>query len=445
MKESGVVAPWLEERIVAAWNSGLVQFSDAPDLAAALSLRRGELLPRFAFWYPALRRLPRGMRRSLERRLLSALYVEDLPPRQSRRHMLRKLSRSIAAAAMLCAIAQAGEAATITVTTTVPAIVDSDGRCSLAEAIVNANDDAPTHPDCAAGGGADMIALPKGSLTFSSGDTVYVGATALPVITTEITITGNRTKFSRAKKAPAFRFFAVSPEGKLTLESVTLSGGSATTGGAILSYGSLAVNASTISGNTASSGGGIYSRGPSAALAIRGSVISKNEAEVGGALFSYQYVRIVDSTLSGNSASSEGGAIANYDGYLRIEHSTIAKNRAARDAAGIDNVYGTAKIFNSVITGNSAMYGGGVENYGSGGAIGRLYIYDTMLTKNGAGVYAGGVANIHGYFKLADSVVSGNKAADRGGGVFNNAEATFVPSNSTIAKNKAPNGADVYP
>jgi hypothetical protein len=68
-----------------------------------------------------------------------------------------------------------------------------------------------------------------------------------------------------------------------------------------------------------------------------------------------------------------------------------------------------------------------------------------MLAKNGAAVYAGGVANLDGYFKLADSTVTGNKANDRGGGVFNNAGATFVASNSTIAKNKAPNGADVYP
>ncbi|HEY1371394.1 MAG TPA: right-handed parallel beta-helix repeat-containing protein [Candidatus Binatia bacterium] len=445
MKDAGGIAPCLEETIVAEFNSGLAQFSDAPELAAALSIRRGELLPRFAFWYPALCRLPRCARRALERRLLRELYIEYMPPRQSRRHMLRKLSRSIAAAALLCAIAQTGEAATITVTAKIPAIVDSDGNCSLAEAIVNANHDAATHPDCAAGSGADIIVLPKGTQQLAEAFTDYAGATGLPVIESAITVAGNHAKIARSKKAPAFRLLAVAASGDLTLEDVTLSGGSATKGGAILNYGSLAINASTISGNSATSGGGIYSRGAAAALVIRDSVISKNEAEVGGALFSYQYVHIVDSTLSANIASSEGGAIANYDGYLRVEHSTIAKNRAARAAAGIDNVYGTAKIFNSVITGNSAMYGGGVENYGSGTAIGRLYIYDTMLTKNGAGVYAGGVANIHGYFKLADSVVSGNKAADRGGGVFNSAEATFVPSNSTIAKNKAPNGADVYP
>lgn len=434
-----------EDVIAAAWNSGLAHFNDAPNIAAALRIRRGVLLPPFAFWYSALRELPRGARRALERRLLRSRHVKDFLPPSARGRLPRKLVRSVAAAALLLALAQTGAAATITVTTNVPAIDDSDGNCSLAEAIVNANDDATTHPDCAAGSGPDTIILPKGTHALTAAFTDYAGATGLPVIASDITIAGNRAKIARSKKAPAFRLMAVADSGKLTLNEVALSGGSADIGGAILNYGGLEINDSTISGNTAAKGGAIYSRRSTAQVVIHGSGITRNQAAVGGAIFSYQYLIIADSTLSGNTASSEGGAIANYDGYLRLDHSTISKNRADRAAAGIDNVYGTAKIFNSVITGNSAMYGGGIENYGSGSTIGKLYIYDTMLAKNGAAVYAGGVANIGGYFKLADSTVTGNKANDRGGGVFNNAGATFVASNSTIAKNKAPNGADVYP
>ncbi|HKA31643.1 MAG TPA: CSLREA domain-containing protein [Candidatus Binatia bacterium] len=434
-----------EDVIAAAWSSGLKHFNDEPKIAAALSVCRGDLLPRFALWYSALRELPRGARRALARRLLHCRRVKDLLPPGARGRTLRRLARSVAAAALLFAVAQAGEAATITVTTNAPGVDDSDGNCSLAEAIVNANDDAPTHPDCAAGSGPDTIVLSKGTHALTAAFSDYAGATGLPVIASDITIAGNRAKIARSKKAPALRLMAVADSGKLTLNEVLLSGGSADIGGAILNYGSLEINDSTISGNTATKGGAIYSRRSTAQVVIHDSGITKNQAAVGGAIFSYQYLLIIDGTLSGNTASSEGGAIANYDGYLRLEHSTISKNRAARAAAGIDNVYGTAKIFNSVITGNTAMYGGGIENYGKGSAVGKLYIYDTMLAKNGAAVYAGGVANIDGYFKLADSTVTGNKANDRGGGVFNNAGATFVASNSTIAKNKAPNGADVYP
>ena len=48
-----------------------------------------------------------------------------------------------------------------------------DGKCALREAIINANDDAATYPDCPSGGGADTITLPPGTtvkvLTTGSG------------------------------------------------------------------------------------------------------------------------------------------------------------------------------------------------------------------------------------------------------------------------------------
>ena len=61
----------------------------------------------------------------------------------------RRLAWSLAGAALLLALGQGvATAATITVTTNNPYII-SDGQCSLIEAIVNANNDAATHPDCA--------------------------------------------------------------------------------------------------------------------------------------------------------------------------------------------------------------------------------------------------------------------------------------------------------
>src|SRR5687767_12199557 len=41
--------------------------------------------------------------------------------------------------------------------------ITANGSCSLREAIINANDDAATRPDCAAGSGADVITLQSGS------------------------------------------------------------------------------------------------------------------------------------------------------------------------------------------------------------------------------------------------------------------------------------------
>jgi len=50
-------------------------------------------------------------------------------------------------------------------TITVNGLGDSlatDGVCTLREAVLNANNDAATYPDCAAGSGADVINLPAG-------------------------------------------------------------------------------------------------------------------------------------------------------------------------------------------------------------------------------------------------------------------------------------------
>lgn len=54
-------------------------------------------------------------------------------------------------------------AADIFVTTQSDVLIWPDGECSLREAVINANDDAATYPDCAAGVGPDTIHLPSGT------------------------------------------------------------------------------------------------------------------------------------------------------------------------------------------------------------------------------------------------------------------------------------------
>ncbi len=78
------------------------------------------------------------------------------------------------------AIAQ-GRAA-IAVTTTAPGVA-ADGACSLVEALLNANADAPLHADCPAGAGADTIRLaPDALYTLVAPANPGDGGTGLPVI-----------------------------------------------------------------------------------------------------------------------------------------------------------------------------------------------------------------------------------------------------------------------
>ena len=135
---------------------------------------------------------------------LAAILPEYL--QHGGRRLQHRMAWSLAGAALLLALGQGvGTAATITVTTNDPNIA-SDGQCSLIEAIVNANNDAATFPDCAAGSGADTIVLPaNANMTLSAVFQYYLlGPVGLPLITSRITIEGNGATIARQGNAPAF-------------------------------------------------------------------------------------------------------------------------------------------------------------------------------------------------------------------------------------------------
>src|SRR3954462_4352951 len=101
-----------DEAILAAWDSQLAEISNHPGLVDALARSASDLFPRFAAVYADLRRLPRGARRVLQRRL-----AESSPASHT------KLATPLAGAALLLALGSGvGEAATIVVNTTVPTI-----------------------------------------------------------------------------------------------------------------------------------------------------------------------------------------------------------------------------------------------------------------------------------------------------------------------------------
>src|SRR6185436_2107158 len=139
--------------------------------------------------------LPRSARRSLQRKLARSNELAAILPeyiQQGGRPLQHRMAWSLAGAALLLALVQGmATATTINVTTDNPNIA-ADGNCSLIEAIVNANNDAATHADCAAGSGADTIVLPTGTHKLTNvNNTYYYGPTGLPLITSPITIQGN--------------------------------------------------------------------------------------------------------------------------------------------------------------------------------------------------------------------------------------------------------------
>jgi hypothetical protein len=203
-----------DRTIAAAWDSQVKEADNAAWFANTLTEHSDELFTRFAACYAELRALPRSARRALQRRLarsseLAAILPEYL--QNGGRKLQHRMAWSLAGAALLVALGQGvATAATITVTTNDPRIV-ADGQCSLVEAIVNANNDAATHPDCAAGSGADTIVLPANADVMLSNPygTHYGSPVGLPPIASRITIEGNDATIARQANAPAFGLMAV--------------------------------------------------------------------------------------------------------------------------------------------------------------------------------------------------------------------------------------------
>ena len=114
-------------------------------------------------------------------------------------------------------------------------------------------------------------------------------------------------------------------------------------GGGVWLGGSLTAKSSTIDGNSAlgGAGGGLYVAHGAATLIS--STLSGNSANVAGGMYTQgnlaEYVRITNSTLSGNHATSYQGGLVTAGNSVTIQNSTIAFNTAGKampnSAAGV--------------------------------------------------------------------------------------------------------------
>jgi predicted outer membrane repeat protein len=441
------------EDAFAAWDSQLAQAAEEPWLK---KLSRRDLLPLFIQYYSDLRALPRGARRDLQRKVIASREIAV--PAGWR----LKLAGSLAGTALLLALGQASRAATITVNTNIARIA-ADGKCSLVEAIINANNDAATHADCVAGSGPDTIMLPAASAHVVPGiyDTVY--GSRLPLITSTITIEGNGGIIQGTKKGGAGRLIAVKGSGDLTLQNITLSGSRIKgNGGAILNYGSVSItNNSLVTGNSGDRGGAIYN-GSGAVLHIDNSTLTRNTGGEAAGIYnnhgtvtiqnsfltansgSYRgaigsrngTITIVDSVLSGNKATKgQGGAIYTAQTDLTIDGSMITNNTSGEFGAGIMFRFdGDLTITSSTIAGNTTRFDGGAL---SADTHGTVLISHSTISGNKSKVGAGGISTFVGNMTIENSTVSGNTGGYAGGLYCVNTIGSLTVSDSTVTGNKA--------
>jgi len=264
---------------------------------------------------------------------------------------------------------------------------NADGDCSLREAITSANSNSLTDA-CGIGGGANSIG-------FSVAGTVAL-TSPLPTITSAVDIIGPVGDPIIISGGGAAQLFVVGNGGLLRLDALTLSGGLASDGGAIINNigGTLIVFNSTLSGNQAQQSGGAI-RNLGVATIVNSTFASNSAAASGGALANSGVMALINCTIAANSATLLGGGIATeLQGAVTLRNTLIAMN-AGGNCLALDN--------------GTVTDGGG--NLDDGTSCGLTD--NTSLSNVTSGLDPGGLRDNGGPTRSI-ALVAGSQAIDRG-------------------------------
>ena len=201
--------------------------------------------------------------------------------------------------------------------------------------------------------------------------------------------------------------------GTLTVTNCLLAGNSGY--GISTVFGTLTLTRSTAEAN----GGGVgFSHGTGTLSHDR---IARNR---GGLVVGSSTVTLANSTIAGNSGGRDGGGISLVEGRVTVVRSTIANNSVTGQGGGVfvrsDNVFrrggASISLVNSTVSGNSASFGGGIANSpdkgGAGIGLRNTTVTGNTATQQGGGIYQNGPMNDEdfGSLSLANSLVAGNNA-----------------------------------
>jgi CSLREA domain-containing protein len=326
----------------------------------------------------------------------------------------------------------AAHAATISVNSLGDTVVAADSSCTLREAINNANSNSDTTSgDCVAGTGSDVIVLPAGtiSVTGSAGNNDNSSGDFDITDTDDLTIQGQGAGISVIDGAGIDRVLHVTVNAQLTVENLTISGGTVTgSGGGILSLGAITVSNSAITGNTASIFGGGLAASDTVILAE--SLISNNSAaNSGGGISTFGSISLTNSTVSNNTSGNRGGGMTGVSG-VSVINSTVSNNSADELGGGINSL-AEVSLTRSTVSNNSAgARGGGINS------LTTVSVTESTLSNNTAEGSGGGIASL-GQTSLTNSTVNGNTSGNRGGGIVSFAGVDLI--NSSVSGNSADN------
>jgi len=262
--------------------------------------------------------------------------------------------------------AKSNSSASIIVNTTDDEL-NSDGDCSLREAVRASNSDIPVDA-CPAGFGWDTIILSAGTYTLTKeGINEDAGESGDLDITSDLTIIGGSTQNTVIDGNKTDRIFEIIGPTTFIVNQITLRNGYIPIEG---SFG----------------GGAILNRLDGMLILSVVELRENSTAKSGGAIYNGGTAHLMSVTLDSNLSSlAFGGGIYN-SGSLVVENSlfsyNVANNESTIDYGGglfNDNI---VRLFNITFSHNSAEWGGGLFNQGI-----EANLYNVTFTENTTGVY----------------------------------------------------------
>jgi predicted outer membrane repeat protein len=267
----------------------------------------------------------------------------------------------------------------------------------------------------------------------------------------------NPTVIQRPESEFPFLFFVVEETGLLTVSDLTIKGGGSWNGcggaivvlpggklsirrshllrsssrfhgGAVCNLGGqVTIDNSVFKGNVARGYGGAVENSQSGMMTISESLFVANTSNRGGAVYNdNSQMTVTQSAFLRNSSTGSGGGIAvehsgsPADNLLTIVNSTIEGNSAQTDGGGLDLHSSTATIIGTTISHNVAQLRGGGGIYSG---FGTQDLVNTTISNNHAGARGGGIESVglsgDGSISLNNVTITANSAGSEGGGIFN--------------------------
>ncbi|HWS26890.1 MAG TPA: autotransporter-associated beta strand repeat-containing protein, partial [Xanthomonadales bacterium] len=206
-----------------------------------------------------------------------------------------------------------------------------------------------------ANGGADTIDLNGQTVTMADSFADYSGATSLPQISSNISLQNGTLTRSGSS---LFRIVSVSAVGSLTLRGTTISNGGgagyASLGAGIHNLGTTTVINTNIVSNTGNQAVAIYSNNT---LRVVNSTIAANSASTYSAILEMSGTATIANTVISGNRSATSDNISINSGTLTVSNSTVAYNYTAVSANNASGAFykfpsATLIVQNSIIWGN---------------------------------------------------------------------------------------------